>query len=249
MKTLEELRDIRLAVFEKAKAILDKAEEEKRDLSDEQSKEVDDLHDELDKLDVKVKQAKRVEDRKKFMTEPVQHRTENQIRAGLNEPIDDDTSRGEHRDSKKAPEFRIPARAIRNTKLTRNFPGEDAHERAKATYRCGMWVMAAMMEQPHAIAFCESQGIPCTPKSWRQYTDHGETRVMQSTSQLAGGATIFDEFSSAIIDYAEEYGVFRQNAQVFPQHLLAVLKMSKAPRVPAHCKLSAKLLKMAELSL
>ncbi len=95
--------------------------------------------------------------------------------------------------------FRIPAVAKRTGKL-KAFRGAHAEERA---YRSGMWARATLFRSERAFDWCLRNGI--------------DIRNAQSEGDnSAGGALVPEDFSQAIIDLREEYGVFRQNTYVEP---------------------------------
>lgn len=70
-------------------------------------------------------------------------------------------------------------------------------------YRAGAWFAATMLGNPIAKRRCDEHGI-----EWR-------AALAESDNSL-GGALVPNEFSQAIIDLREEYGVFRANTRVVP---------------------------------
>ncbi len=80
------------------------------------------------------------------------------------------------------------------------FKGPFAKQEA---YAFGRWLLGAAMGHKESIKWCEDMGIPIKA-------------TLSSTDNANGGALIPYELSSAIIDLAEEYGVFRRYAEVVP---------------------------------
>lgn len=74
-------------------------------------------------------------------------------------------------------------------------------DEAKA-YRAGQWIRASLFNDKSALAWCKDNGV--------QMLAHGES------TNTAGGFFVHDEFSQTVIDLREQYGVFRQNADVVP---------------------------------
>jgi len=68
-------------------------------------------------------------------------------------------------------------------------------------YSAGQFLRATIAENKDAMAWCKEHGI---------MNAHG------TTTNSAGGYLVPDGFESAIINLREEYGVFRQNARVYP---------------------------------
>jgi len=80
------------------------------------------------------------------------------------------------------------------------FTGANAEERA---YRSGMWARAFWFNDVRAQNWCVNHGI--------------DIRNAQGENvNSAGGYLVPDEFSQAIIDLREQYGVARQNVQIMP---------------------------------
>lgn len=97
--------------------------------------------------------------------------------------------------------FKVPASA-RRTSGMKAFKGADADVRA---YRSGMWLRAALLNDQRASHWCLSNGLAVDVRN-----------AMSTTSNTDGGYLVPEEFSQAVIDLREEYGVFRQQCQVIP---------------------------------
>jgi HK97 family phage major capsid protein len=97
--------------------------------------------------------------------------------------------------------MKIPASA-RRTGVLKAFKGPDAEERA---YRAGMWLRAAVFRDQKAAQWCLNNGLGVDIRG-----------AMSTTTPADGGFLVPEEWSRAVIDLREQYGVFRQNARVWP---------------------------------
>lgn len=103
--------------------------------------------------------------------------------------------------------FRVPTSA-RRTGVLKAFkprPGESRHEAEFRAYRAGMWARAVFFGDQRAAHFCLNNGLAVDIRG-----------AMSTTSNPDGGFLVPEEFSQAIIDLREQYGVFRQNCRVWP---------------------------------
>ena len=80
------------------------------------------------------------------------------------------------------------------------FHGEGADERA---YRSGQWLMATIFGKAKAAEWCRENGIAIV-------------KAQSEGVNSAGGFLVPDEFSNAIIDLRETFGVARREARVMP---------------------------------
>lgn len=88
------------------------------------------------------------------------------------------------------------------------FHGADAHERA---FQCGMWVAAAIMRHPQALAYCREHGMPITPDP-----DGVVRQAAGEATNPLGGYLVPEQFLAAVIDQRELYGVFRREVRTVP---------------------------------
>ena len=102
----------------------------------------------------------------------------------------------QHADKPKAT---VPANARKYGSL-KAFKGKDADERA---YKSGMFLRATLFRDSEAARWCKDAGMDISA-------------AMSSTDNAKGGFLIPDEMLSGIIDLREQYGVFRQNCQIWP---------------------------------
>lgn len=77
----------------------------------------------------------------------------------------------------------------------------NTREGEEKAYRFGRWFQAAVWGDRRAAEFCR---------------EHGIMNVMTESTNSAGGFLVPDEFASTIIDLQEEYGVARQECNVWP---------------------------------
>lgn len=87
----------------------------------------------------------------------------------------------------------------RFTKL-KAYKGEGAEENA---YRVGQWIRGVIFGDDEAKQWCRDNGMKIE-------------RAMGESTNAGGGALVPGEMMNAIIDLREEYGVFRQWAQLVP---------------------------------
>ncbi len=176
---LLELREALGKIRDELKAILDKADEEKRELTEDEVKRFDELvvQDEAINKDIERRE-------KLGKLEDAANKTKTK-RVDPGQPGDGNTD----------PTI---SHTFRYRKL-RAFKGEKAEERA---YRAGMWIRGQLFGDERASRWCEDHGI--------------ELRVMTTAVNTLGGFIVPDEFSQAIIDLREEYGVFRRETRVVP---------------------------------
>lgn len=84
--------------------------------------------------------------------------------------------------------------------MLKAFRGDGAEE---AAYRSGMWALGALFGVDSARQFCRENGIAIQ-------------KAASEGVNSAGGFLVPTEFSSAIIDLRDQYGVFRRECRVWP---------------------------------
>lgn len=85
----------------------------------------------------------------------------------------------------------------------RAFPNSRAGK--EAAYSAGMWLKATLLQDPQAGRYCRDHGM------------NSDVMAAAATSpNTAGGALVPDILANRIIDLREEYGLFRQQADVVP---------------------------------
>jgi len=182
------------ATSQEIDTLLEAADVAKRPLSDEDRTAIAAIEKEHNELKAKIDQHKADEaTRKRQAARRKLMATEGPGRM----TVPDDPKVPEELESR--PEFKIPSRVGR----LNSFKGPQARENA---YKSGMFLTAIFghpdsLATQHARKFCGSHGISLL--------------AQQEDANTAGGFLVFDEFSTAIIDLREEYGVFRREADVW----------------------------------
>ncbi len=92
------------------------------------------------------------------------------------------------------------ARSVYRGGQMKAFKGERGLEQA---HRAGMFLLATLGEQAHAMQFCRDKGIKIE-------------RAHGGGTNALGGFLVPDEFENVMIDLRLQYGVFRANANVVP---------------------------------
>lgn len=80
----------------------------------------------------------------------------------------------------------------------------DRRESLEAAYRAGRFLMAVLFNREDSHRWCADYGVPIV------------RGAMGTDSNTLGGFLVPQEFSQAIIDLRETYGVFRQSVRVVP---------------------------------
>lgn len=97
-------------------------------------------------------------------------------------------------------QIRLPAQARKRFAKLKAFKGENAEENA---YRVGQWIRGVIFGDSEAKQWCRDNGMKIE-------------RAMGEATNIGGGALVPTEMMNAIIDLREEFGVFRQWAQLVP---------------------------------
>lgn len=164
--------------------------EERKEQTEEEARQVTAKGKEIEALDAKIEKAVEAENRSAWVDGLLKKKFESVTRPanGIPEPT--------------APEQRqqplIPATVIQRRNL-KGFVGPDANERA---YRAGRFIYAALYDHPESRQWCSDHGV--------------ELRAQSSNNNFLGGYAVVPEFSQAIIDLREQYGVFRRESRVVP---------------------------------
>lgn len=200
VKALKEQRDAEVA---KVQAIFDTAKDEKRDLSDEESLEVDRIQgtDEkegsIQSLDTKIKRAERaraITSAKAVAMVSGHGAADLRGGGGGGQDVIDAVGAAGGDEPKRV---RVPATAKRTGAL-KCFKGPSAMEDA---YLSGRFLMAAI-------------GGDEGSKKW--LSEHGVQMAHNSDENSKGGYLVPDVFENVLIDLKESYGVFRQEAMNWP---------------------------------
>lgn len=190
MPSMKELIDERKKLASDLEARLEQVKAEAREMSEEDIKAAEDIKTKISSVDAKMQNLNKVEE---ALTEA------RQIAANAPKVVTSSrTSTGSIEDPPSEKRFAIPATAQTRRNL-KAFAGNDGNERA---YRAGQWLLATMGQREESRQWCRDHGI--------------ELRVLSSNNNYLGGYAVVPEFSSAIIDLREQYGVFRRESRVVP---------------------------------
>lgn len=190
MSRRKKLQDREAAIVAKQRSMLDAVDKEERaDLNEEEQATYDELGTERTKVQKSLAVEEDLLEQEKKLSRVHNINEDTETEAA-------DRNGGTHPDARKATGF--PANLKRSGK-PRGFTGEDRYEVA---YRCGMWCRSVFFKDESATAW---------------YAKHGEeeARVMGG-GNTGGQIFVPTEFSSTIIDLVEEFGLFRQKAEVWP---------------------------------
>lgn len=187
-KNIEELRDELSHKLRSAKDMLDKAEKEGREFTESEQSESDQLLADADGIKKQIEAAEAHEARAKRIRDEV---------TGLMQPQKPKTDRNKPNADADTPTVVTTGYRLGKTKAFKNTTEGQAD-----AYRSGKWVLAALLENRAAQKWCRDQGI--------------DYRAQSEGVNTAGGFLVPNEFSQAIIDLREQYGVFRRECRVIP---------------------------------
>jgi len=182
-------------MHDKATALAALAEEEDRDLTEEQKAEFDRLMDEYRRLEEKeLPRARWLEDKE---AELAQRRIDARIRDGdtsgrAGELDEDDES------SDLVSRVRVPYQA--RVLDLKSFRGPTAVEEA---YISGQWLLANFYGRSEAANWCRDHGLSVRGS-------------LATADNNKGGVLVPEEFGRTIIRLVEEYGTFRRKAYIWP---------------------------------
>lgn len=193
-KSIQELRDDLSHKIRSQADLVERVEKAGNVLSKEEQEMFDSLGKEADAIKSEIKH---IEEHEKRVAE-AKRRTEE-----LNDMIPRITDPAPPSDPQKGPkdDTRISVKSYgsRFGKL-KAFSGNDAEYNA---FRSGAWFLASFYNNYKAQRICQEHGI-----QFRNALSEG--------SNTAGGYLVPDEFSQAIVDLRESYGVFRKHARIVP---------------------------------
>lgn len=190
--SLTELQGQRIHKANCLKEIITNAENAARVLTAEESSTFDRIKAELDGLDAQIQTVQDTLNRRQQLDDLVKGYEQSAGRKSQpDQPAKPDNATPT-----------VPAMPLRYSSL-KAFKGTQAGENA---YKCGKWLRAVLLNDWRAQQECLNRG-------WFQ----GEVRnALGTNSNPAGGFLVPDEFSQAIIDLREAYGVFRREVRVQP---------------------------------
>jgi HK97 family phage major capsid protein len=169
------------------KALLDKGE----GLSAAEISTVKALDGELDVLEGQIKELRSFEDlqakatrRQDWLTQPIN-------------PLPLPAGPPESKDGSPIPVYARLGRGRAKHFKKDEQSGKSGEEMA---YRFGMWALACASAKPnaHAMNWCQEHGVKVMYEGWNE----------------SGGALVPEEFEQTLIDLREQYGIFRQYAEI-----------------------------------
>jgi HK97 family phage major capsid protein len=183
---IREIREAAAAEAEAAREIVDKAEQEGRNLTAEEAADVD-------KHSAKAEEYIKLAERKERLE---------QCETNLNEAqlpkVPKETATGER--------IEVPGPKLKHYGSLIAFKGPNAKEEA---YRSGRFLAAVVFNHAPSRQWCREHGVEI-----RKEEAETETRVMNEASNVAGGFTVPDEFENSIIDLREQYGDARRECRI-----------------------------------
>jgi HK97 family phage major capsid protein len=207
------IREKIAVAMNRAQAIVDTAEEEDRELSDDEKSEIDKIMGlgkkgdadyqagQLDRLQADLDRALKLEAKTNELLGRGAGGGGTGGPGGTPVPLQggqpqDDTS------TPLAARVRVSAQAAYRHASLRAYRGDLAESRA---YIAGQFLLATLGQNPRAIAWCKEHGVDTT--------FHG---AMTESSNQLGGFLVPTEMEMAIIDLRESRGVFRREARIVP---------------------------------
>ncbi len=161
--------------------LLDKADLEGRAFTDVEQREIDTRAEQIDDIQ---KQIRQIEVNESYIKKIAARTGETR----QTKPI-------EVTDGNLPQESRKLEIEFARTGALKAFHGQDANFRA---YKSGQWIMAQIFNKPKAQRWCREQGM------------YEEIRAHSELIDSAGGFLVPSEFSQAIVDNREQYGVLRR---------------------------------------
>ena len=192
METLEELRAQLEHAVRTADDIHSRAEKENRTLTADETKHQEEVFAEAETLKKRIKELEDFEERRKKIEEAKEDLARTKPRKGASPEISD-TPKQDNRPVIETPVRYGKLRAFANTR-----------EGEVDAYKSGMWLRAVLTGDYKAKKFC------------REHSVGVESRALEEGTNTAGGFIVPNEFTQAIIDNREQYGVFRQNCRIVP---------------------------------
>lgn len=206
MKTSAELREEMGRQYDRAQAIIDVARAAKRDLTDDETAEIDRINGSgdpkakdyrpgvIDKLKADLQRAENIEAREAELTASRRQVVPQTGEGGSVEANDPDAPR--------ASRIKVPAQARYNHAKLKAFTGNDATAEA---YLTGQFLLATIGKSEHAHNWCKEHGV-----------DTRFRGALKESDNSLGGFLVPIEMERSIIALREERGVLRREAMVVP---------------------------------
>ena len=200
MRTVAELQHERSALFAEAEGLLEDADENERQLNEDEESRYQACCDRIEVLNVDIDRRMRLEEsQKKRLKQDAISRA-----GGKRPPSDPDNEGGAapamaqgDGNGQHKPNVSIPRSYGKLIAFPKTREGE------MHAYRSGMFLRAAIYGDTKAADWCRQNGV-------------GVRAALSGGVNTAGGVLVPEEFERAIIDLREQYGVFRQVCRVSP---------------------------------
>lgn len=204
MLTVKALQDAQQELFDRATAIVNVATEEKRDLTDEETKEIDAINGvgkqgdpnykpgKIDDIQAKLDRVLKIEAQQK------------RIAAERARGMFDQNGLVQTRET-TWDQMTVPIHAMARTK-PKAFIGPNAEREA---YAAGKFWAAVLFKDDNAATWLDDHGL-------RLQNGFGVQNAMSTSSNPSAGFLVPSFLDSAIIRNVELYGVFRKYARVYP---------------------------------
>jgi len=191
-QSIQELRDKLSHKTMSAQDIVDRAEKENRILTADEQKLFDAACTEAEEIKAEIKHIEEHEKRAKEAKRRMEEL--NAFQPRQSQPTQPAT------DPEPEPRIAVKSYGARFGKLK-------AFKNERDAYLSGAWYLASFHNSFKAQRICSENGIP--------YGSNYRNALSEGTNS-AGGYLVPDEFSQAIIDLRESYGVFRRYARIVP---------------------------------
>jgi HK97 family phage major capsid protein len=204
MKTLLELKEEHSHVMRSADDVFHEAEQQARDLNDEEEARVAELLDTAGKLKTQIEARERQEALRSRVSTGLDELNQPEKRISLpTQPANE----GQLETASHIPKIEF----ARYGKLNGFANTPEGHEKA---YRCGMWLRARLFRDGHAKRWCKEHGVGL--------------RSQKEADPIYGGNLVPDEMSQSIIDLRDQYGLARQHCTVMPmgRDLMSIPKIA-----------------------
>lgn len=194
-------------------AILKRAEGEKRGLSDDETKQYDELEKKAEETQAQIKRVEADNSRRQRQQARRQYLDTPRNRL-ITPPAIEGGLAGEEINAEDRARIR---RQLHMAGRLRSFSGPDAKEQA---HLCGQWLLGTMFGNAGALAWCREHGV--------------ETLAMSGDSNVKGGVLVPQEFEASLIKLREEYGVARQICFVTPMGSDSLIKPRRTSGLTAY---------------
>lgn len=206
MKTSAEIREEMGRQYDRAQAIIDVARAATRDLTDEETSEIDRINGSgdpkakdyrpgvIDKLKADLQRAENIEARESELNATRRH-----VQPQQGDGAEPD---GEESQYSRASRIKVPAQARYHHASLKAFKSKDGEAEA---YLTGQYLLATIGKSEHAHKWCKEHGVDVRFRG-----------ALKESDNSLGGFLVPIEMERSIITLREERGVLRREAMVVP---------------------------------